>query len=132
MFETRDTAAYVSDALVVDIAYRRARSIGALRNDGAPGIDDHAVTERGSRSRVNTPLTCRKQPTLIFDGARSEQRAPVVLTSLLGERGGHNQDVRSASPQLGIQQRKPQIVTDRKPHLEALDVDDRERLPRSG
>ena len=69
----------------------QADAVDGLGDDGAPGVDDHAVAEAAHARIVIAGLAGRDHVALVLDRPGAQQHLPVVPTGVGGERGRHQE-----------------------------------------
>lgn len=110
-------------AVSIHFGQREANAVGGNAQGDTPGINDHGFSIAVTDTAVMTKLAGGDHVHLVFNGACSEQREPMILSRLQCERSGAQKYVRTLNGQLSIQLRESQVVTDRQANVAKLCFD---------
>lgn len=121
MLQARKGTTDLTQIVQVDGMLTEADVIGALGDDGSPGVDDEGFSVRSSCA-VGSELGRGNDINLVFDGTRSQQNMPMVFSGREGEGGGDDDELGSHAHQTAIQFRKTQVIADGKAYPDSIDI----------
>src|SRR5580704_8955414 len=116
MQERRERRSYAVLVREVELRSRETLSLGALRDDLAPRVDDDRLAVRLPPAGVLAVLPRCHHVYLVFDRARSQERMPVVLAGREREGRRHREDARALVDQQSIELREANVVADAEAH----------------
>ena len=100
-----------------------ADPVGRLGHDRPPRVDDHRPPER-RLTRGPADLRGRQDVGAVLDGAGPEQDLPVVAARSFGEVGRDREDLGPGQRECPVQLGEAQVVADRQPDPDSIDVGD--------
>src|SRR5690242_6262164 len=110
MLQGRQSCAHVGNARPIDVAHDDSGTVLMLRDDYAPGIDEHRMAPGTPSAGMRSALRRGQDVALIFDCTRAKERLPMRRSGWNGEGRGH--DDQSQVRERAIELRKANVVAD--------------------